>query len=695
MDALLRIGLSNAVVAAVLAVVVLVVSRLVRRPALAHALRLLVLIKLITPPLHSVSLDAYLPAATPEAVGADPVASVAVQQVDAEAADWIEPPDDAAPAMDLAGLPEIEPLDEASQQPAMDQTPAVVPSPAESWRLSELPWMTLIQACWLTGSLAWLLLAAWRMWRFHCLLRHARLGPPSLQQEARRLARQLGLNDSPRVCLVPGRVSPMLWALDGTPRLLLPAELWPTLQDEQRAALLLHELAHWKRGDHWVRLLELVTTGLYWWHPVVWWARRELHEAEEQCCDAWVVWARPHAARAYALALVETLDFLSEAGHTLPATASGAGHISNLRRRMTMIMRGTTPRRLNWGGFLAVLGAGALLLPLLPTWAQDRPQDTPAPGRSREEKRDTGQRDEVERTREELRKLETELKRMHDQIQVVERRLQERRARLAEMEGRRDGDRVKIDRREESRNVIIIVEDPQGRQIRRIEAQPGAEIRLPSGDGPRNRAPEGAGGRPGMGPPGAGPNVPLVEPRTGQLGGPPGAAGAGALRGRLTPPEEPAPGRSGGGGSERDARLERLERRIESILRELEQLRGEMRNRGNASGPGAGPRRESKIEEEEQDVIRRRPDQPSQRGNRRQQPRPAEQPTPAADPKPAEGVPGNVPPAPVVEPLPPATTPPTPGAGQLPPATTPPAPGAVPPPSGAPATPPPPRPANS
>src|SRR5439155_10808699 len=107
-----------------------------------------------------------------------------------------------------------------------------------------------------------------------------------------------------------------------------------------------------------------------WWHPVVWWARRELGEAEEQCCDAWVLWAMPGASRRYALALVETLDFLSEARPALPVAASGLGQVHDLRRRLTMIMRGTTPRRLSWTGLLAVAGAAALLLPLGPTLAQ-------------------------------------------------------------------------------------------------------------------------------------------------------------------------------------------------------------------------------------------------------------------------------------------------------------------------------------
>jgi len=38
-----------------------------------------------------------------------------------------------------------------------------------------------------------------------------------------------------------------------------------------------------------------------------------------------------------------------------------------------LIMRGTTPRSLSWRGLLAVLSLGGMLLPLLPTWAQEKP----------------------------------------------------------------------------------------------------------------------------------------------------------------------------------------------------------------------------------------------------------------------------------------------------------------------------------
>src|SRR6266404_5788812 len=57
MDMLLHVGLANAVLATGLALVAWVAGRLARRPALAHALWLLVLLKLITPPLLTVPIS--------------------------------------------------------------------------------------------------------------------------------------------------------------------------------------------------------------------------------------------------------------------------------------------------------------------------------------------------------------------------------------------------------------------------------------------------------------------------------------------------------------------------------------------------------------------------------------------------------------------------------------------------------------
>jgi beta-lactamase regulating signal transducer with metallopeptidase domain len=347
-DTLLRVGLSNALAAAILALLAAGVGWLCHRPALTHGLWLLVLLKLITPPLLPIALfrsDPPVPAADEEMIGP-----------------WTE----LIPESMTQSLP-ADPLPEDPIQPPLADPPAEKPAEPISWQQP-------ILMLWLLGSVSWWMLAAVRLYRFRRLLRFARPAPVAVAEQARRLAGQLGLSHCPTVWFVPAPLSPMLWALAGSPQLLLPADLWKRLSAGQQDTLLLHELAHLRRRDHWVRGLELLVLGLYWWHPVVWWARRELREAEEQCCDAWVVWASPAAAPAYASALLETVAFLSQARPILPLTASGIGPVHLLRRRLTMIMHGTTPRTLSGAGFLAVLGLAVVLLPLLPTWAQTEPQ---------------------------------------------------------------------------------------------------------------------------------------------------------------------------------------------------------------------------------------------------------------------------------------------------------------------------------
>jgi hypothetical protein len=161
----------------------------------------------------------------------------------------------------------------------------------------------------------------------------------------------------------------MLWAITGRARLLIPIDLWRLFDDEQRVALLAHEMAHLKRRDHWVRWLELVAGVIWWWHPVVWWGRRELREAEEQCCDAWVLWAMPQAARTYATALLDTVDFVSETGTTPALGASSAGAAKDLKRRLVMIMKASNPKSLSSLGRIIVLAIGLIALPALPRLA--------------------------------------------------------------------------------------------------------------------------------------------------------------------------------------------------------------------------------------------------------------------------------------------------------------------------------------
>src|SRR5579884_1706432 len=356
MPSLLYLALSNAALATVLAAFVAVVTRFCRRPSMRHALWLLVLLKLITPPL--VPLCVTWPRS-----------------------DEVEP------------LP-TEPAPSALILPPMAGPSEPVPSIAESEfsigaaTVSERPdpplpngrgsaFLPALVGIWLGGALVWWTVAFVRLRGFRRVLRQASSASAEVQEQGRRIAATLGLRHCPPIVFVSAPLSPILWALALSPRLLMPTDLWKKLASEQQDTLLAHELAHLRRGDHWVRRLELLVLGLYWWHPVVWWARRRLQEAEEECCDALVVALLPDAAPAYASALVETVAFLSQTRPVALVGASGAGQVPLLKRRLTMILTESSSRKPSRIGFWIVLGMGALLLPLAPQAARTEALEEP------------------------------------------------------------------------------------------------------------------------------------------------------------------------------------------------------------------------------------------------------------------------------------------------------------------------------
>jgi bla regulator protein blaR1 len=379
MESLIHILLSNALVATVMAAIAAALGRICRRPALTHCLWLVVMLKLVTPPLVPVSL---------------PVANVRSPIGPSPAISSIDP--DPSPAQQLELFANIY-VDESTSRHSDEllsgaQADLAKPEPdlaemANTWHAGDLShketdmalgvtagwrWELPVLIVVLVGALGWWTLAAIRIIQFQRLMKDIRPVEGEWQFRTYRLAERVGLRQHPTVCLVPGRVPPMLWAIGGRPQLLVPSKLWMEMGDDARTSLLLHELAHLKRRDHWVRWLEIVVAGLYWWHPVAWWARRALREAEEQCCDAWVVWAMPDRARTYAAALLAAVEFVS-GSRTAPAVASatsGNGHVSCLKRRLKMIVRAKTPKGLSWAGRIAVLGMAALFLPLAPSWAQ-------------------------------------------------------------------------------------------------------------------------------------------------------------------------------------------------------------------------------------------------------------------------------------------------------------------------------------
>lgn len=562
MRTLVEYGLANAAAATAFALFALVVGTLVRRPAVRNALWVLVFVRLLLPPIWNIELP--LPSATAKVEGQSPTSASS----DSE-------PNPETPALALAPPAVNEDWNEpaASGSPPPAAVAVIVEPVSQTTSASEPSWQlpdelfTAVVLIWLTGTTFVFARAGRNVLRFRRALRDAVPATVAIQRQSEALSRTLGLNRSPEVLLVPGRLWPSLWMPGLFPRqakLLLPAGLLPLLSGEQRATVLAHELAHLRRGDPWVRWLELMACGTYWWFPLLGWFRRKLRESEEECCDLRVV-AATGERKPYATALVETAAYLNGPDPSPAlALASGAGPVRNLQRRVTMIMRTTRPARLTRLGLATVLGIGGLGLAFGPAVAQDRKDPPP-----REERRgDPGPKDRPDGPPRERDRERAGNKEIEDARAAVEKarkmaheamaHLQEVEARLAKLEGR---------------------PMPPGRDV------PG-EPRRGGGDrGPGDRGPGDRGGDRG------GDRRPVERGPDG-----PGPRGPGA-----------APGRG---------ELQELHQQIEELRRALEEMRRELRKNNENRGPdrkdgGKEPRRG----DNERGGKERPPVEPGRNGN--------------------------------------------------------------------------------
>ncbi len=365
----LEIALINALMIIPLAFVAEAAGRVFRRPALTHLLWVLILVKLVTPPICQIPLiDRDWVTSTSRQLLPQVIFEVDQIELGSRRPFISDEPQNSAKS-------KSRPRTLAEMDKQLNASKSSLTAIAASWLRSEnfrQLVVAIVLVIWAMGALVWFVIQGIRCIRFRLSLRHGDAAGLELQRFADRLARRMGLSYSPTVWMMPGVMSPMLWGSGQSLFLIFPERLLDRLDETATGTLLMHELAHFRRRDHLVRVIELLVTGFFWWHPVVWWARREIESVEEECCDAMVVAASTEVPKRYAEAILEVVDFIADRPLRMPALATGLGQVPFLRQRLTWIMRG--PRRQDFGycGRILCLVL-ACLLPLQPSWLAARP----------------------------------------------------------------------------------------------------------------------------------------------------------------------------------------------------------------------------------------------------------------------------------------------------------------------------------
>jgi GWxTD domain-containing protein len=114
------------------------------------------------------------------------------------------------------------------------------------------------------------------------------------------------------------------------PLILMPVGLLAGIPPAQVEAVFLHELAHVRRCDYLVNLLQRFVEGLLFYHPAVWWFSKVIGAERENCCDDVVV-SIGRDAHQYAVALV-TLEQNRVTGRVPAVPAIGGNPVKRIRR---------------------------------------------------------------------------------------------------------------------------------------------------------------------------------------------------------------------------------------------------------------------------------------------------------------------------------------------------------------------------
>ncbi len=341
-DYLVAATLSNLLVSTILAALAWAVQRKIASPGLMNLLWVVVLIKLVTPPI--VAIPALI------------VPSVAGSNIPASAGPVTNY--DVGPGAILD-----------KNFASVDRSPNdLTASPATVVKLSAA---RLSLVVWMVVSAILFAVSAVRILRFHWLLvATARVHQDLSRGLASSVSRQFGFRKAPNILATSANVAPFVWWMAGRGIIVVSSRATQELDQADLRLIITHEMAHIKRRDHWFRWLEWLALVIFWWNPIMWLARRELRSSEEMACDQLVLQTSKSEVNQYANSLLNMAELLTSPEIRPPVMASAINSGGSFERRLKVMMSEktwTAPAALR----TAVMAMAMCLFPLGFVYAQD------------------------------------------------------------------------------------------------------------------------------------------------------------------------------------------------------------------------------------------------------------------------------------------------------------------------------------
>jgi TonB family protein len=222
---------------------------------------------------------------------------------------------------------------------------------------------------WSLGVLLFSLRLAWGCKQVSSLRRQGTPAESPVLATVASVALRLGLTRPVRVLITSIADGPSVigWI---RPVVLLPSATLLGLTPEQLEAVLAHELAHIRRHDYLVNVLQILVETLLFYHPAVWWMSERIRQERELCCDDLAV-ASCGDALCYARALTR-IERLRVAAPALAMASTGGPLLYRIQRLIGTKTREYSPSKLP--GILALcLGLACFAINI--HWARGQSQE--------------------------------------------------------------------------------------------------------------------------------------------------------------------------------------------------------------------------------------------------------------------------------------------------------------------------------
>jgi beta-lactamase regulating signal transducer with metallopeptidase domain len=275
----------------------------------------------------------------------------------------IAPPAPATEIVIAAGAPSpapvaivVPPVPEVPPVPGVVAFP-VLGSAQPGWMYSALLTVAIIWGAVALALIGWLVAGALQVRRI--VARGRELTSPDWTMPLCEVADRLDLETPPRL-VMSDRIEMAFACRALNPTVVVPesAESW---SDDRRRAVLFHELAHVKRHDLLGHTLGRIACALYWFHPLVWTAAKNLRAESERACDDLVLscGARPSEYAQHLLDMVTSVR-----NHGAPVMALPMARKKEFEGRMLAILdpaiRRASPGKWQAASVIASLAALSL-----------------------------------------------------------------------------------------------------------------------------------------------------------------------------------------------------------------------------------------------------------------------------------------------------------------------------------------------